>query len=55
MDRTSEEGRSLFKEEMVEYFPLLFFGPFARTGRLFASGYLVLAKYLGIYGLSGSC
>ena len=25
--------------------------PFERTGRLLASGYLVLTKYLGIYGL----
>ena len=38
---------------MVEYFRLLFFGlrrpPFARTGKLFASGYLVLTKIPGAY------
>ena len=50
---TSEEGPPLFREEVVEYFSLsLFVGamsPFARTGRPFASRYLVL-KYLGVYG-----
>ena len=38
---------------MVEY-PVVFWRrpPFARTGRLSASGYWVLTKYLGIYGLN---
>ena len=54
----------LFKEEVFEYSPLLFCfvflfclllrkRPFARTGRLFVSGfYLLLIETLGIYGLT---
>jgi len=49
---TSEEGLPLFKEEVTEYFLLLFFHRrplFARTGRLFASGYLVFKTNLWAY------
>ena len=52
---TSKEGLPLFAKEMDEYFPLSFFGGghcWQERKGLFASGYLVLAKYLGIYGLN---
>ena len=58
---TSEKGLPLFKEKVAEYLPLfccvvvvvvvvvvVFRPPFARNGRLFASGYSVL-KYLWVY------
>ena len=54
---TSEKGLPLFKEKVAEYLPLFFVvvvvvvvfrPPFARNGRLFASGYSVL-KYLWVY------
>ena len=46
----SEEGLPLFKEEGVQNFPPVTFGrkpPFAATGRLFASGYLVFKQISG--------
>ena len=50
---TSEEGLSLFKEEVAVYFPLSSFGVYRLQQRegFFASGYLVLKRFLGIYGL----
>jgi len=57
---TCEEGLPLFKEEVVEYFPLLLLlllllfwrrPQFARPGRLFASGKVMLRKNLWAYML----
>ena len=49
---TSEEGLLLFKEEVVEYVVLWRRPPLASAERPLASRYLVLAKYMGVYGLT---
>ena len=49
----------LLKKELIGYriLPVDFCRrpPFASMGRPFASGYLVLTKYLGVYGLTNVC
>ena len=47
MDRTSEEGCSSFKEKMVEYFPLLFFGPFCKNRKAFCLRVFSVSKISG--------